>query len=88
MDNELKRAADNFLSGEEGRKIAGKRSEIERLASSKDGERVKSMLASGGFEDAVRRGDTKALRNALSDVMKTDSGARLMKSLQDLMGKN
>lgn len=87
MDKDLKHAADSFLAGEDGKKIAGKRSEIERLASSSDGERVKAMLDSAGFEDAVRRGDTKALRDALSGVMKTDSGARLMKNLQELMGR-
>ncbi len=87
MDNDLRRAADSFLSGEDGKKIADKRSEIERLASSSDGESVKAMLDSAGFEDAVRRGDTNALRDALSGIIKTDSGARLVKNLQELMSR-
>ncbi len=87
MDSDLKRAADSFLAGEDGKKIAGKRFEIERLASSRDGEQVKSMLEAGGFEEAVRRGDAGAIRDALSGVMKTESGARLMKNLKELMGR-
>lgn len=87
MDNDLTRKAEQFLSGEEGRRVAGKKAEIERIAASKDGERVKAMLEQSGFEDAVKRGDTAALRDALSGVMKTDSGRQLIGQLQALMGK-
>ena len=45
------------------------------------------MLEAGGFEDAVRRGDTGALRASLEQVMKTESGARLVKNLKALMDK-
>ena len=87
MEKDLKRLSDEFLSGSEGKRISGKRADIERIASSADGEKVKNMLEAGGFEDAVRRGDTKALREALDKVMKTESGSRLVKNLQELMGK-
>ncbi len=87
MDNELQKAADKFLSGEDGKKLAGKRGQIEKLASSADGERVKTILEKGGFEDAVRRGDAGAMKDAIARAMKTESGARLMRSLKDLMGK-
>lgn len=87
MEKDLQRAADKFLSGEDGKRIAGKRSEIERLAASSDGERVKAMLQQSGFEDAVRRGDTAALRDALSGVMNTDSGRQLVGKLRELMGR-
>lgn len=87
MDNDLTKQAEKFLSGEEGRRVAGKKAEIERIAASRDGERVKAMLQRSGFEDAVRRGDTAALRDALSGVMKTDSGKQLISQLQELMGK-
>ncbi len=87
MDNELQKAADKFLSGEDGKKLAGKRGQIEKLASSADGERVKTILEKGGFEDAVRRGDAGAMKDAITRAMKTESGARLMRSLKDLMGK-
>ena len=55
-------------------------------SSSADGESVRSMLEKGGFEDALRRGDAGALKNAVADIMKTDSGARLVRQLQALMG--
>ncbi len=87
MDNELQKTADRFLSGDDGKKIAEKRGDIERLASSPDGERVRAALKKGGFEDAVRRGDTNAVKSAVENILKTDSGARLVESLRSLMGK-
>ncbi len=87
MDNDLQKKADKFLSGEEGRRIVENKAEIRRIAASREGERVKAMLEKNGFEDAVRRGDTAALRDALSGVMQTDSGKQLMSRLQELMGK-
>ncbi len=86
-EGDLKRMSEEFLAGEDGKKLSGKRSEIEHLASSRDGEKVRSMLEAGGFEDAVRRGDTKALRASLEQVMNTESGSRLVKSLRELMSK-
>lgn len=87
MDNELQKAADKFLSGQDGKKLAGKRGDIERLAASPDGERVRSALNNSGFDDAVRRGDAAAVTTAVENVLKTDSGARLMASLRAMMGK-
>ncbi len=87
MQSDLKSAADQFLAGEDGQRLSRKKEDLKRLAASADGEKVRSMLEKGGFEDAVRRGDTGALKNAVSDIMKTDSGARLMRELQALMGK-
>ena len=86
MQSDIKNAADKFLAGEDGKRLTEKRADIERLASSADGESVRSMLEKGGFEDALRRGDAGALKNAVADIMKTDSGARLVRQLQALMG--
>ena len=87
MENELDRLSRDFLSGSEGKKISGKKADIERIAASADGERVRTMLEAGGFEDAVRRGDANALRASLEQVMKTESGARLVENLKALMEK-
>lgn len=87
MENELESAARRFLDGEEGRRISNKKDDIQRIASSKDGETVKNMLEKSGFEDAFRRGDTKALRDAVAGVINTDSGARLVASLKEMMKK-
>lgn len=86
MKNELERQAERFLSGEEGRRIAGKKADIQRIAASGDGERVKAMLDRAGFEDALRRGDAAEARRALSQVMETDSGKALVSRLQGLLG--
>ena len=88
MENELQKAAEKFLSGADGKKIAGKKGEIERLAASRDGERVKAQLQNRGFEEAVKSGDTEAMKNAISSVLKTEEGARLMRQLQNMMGQN
>lgn len=87
MQSDLKNAADKFLAGEDGKRLVQKKDDLQRLASSADGEKVRSMLEKGGFEDAVRRGDAGAVKDAVSDIMRTDSGARLMRELQALMGK-
>ena len=88
MEKDLQKAAEKFLSGEDGKKIAGKKGEIERLAASRDGEQVRAQLQRNGFEDAVKKGDTEAMKNAISSVLKTEEGARLMRQLQSMMGKN
>lgn len=87
MENDLQSTAEKFLSGEEGKRIAGKRGEIERIASSADGQRVRAELERSGFEDAVRRGDTKALKSAMEKALKTDSGAKLLENLRRMMDK-
>lgn len=87
MQSDLKNAADKFLAGDGGKEISRKKDDLQRLAASADGERVRSLLERGGFEDAVRRGDTLAVKNAVSDIMKTESGARFMRELQALMGR-
>lgn len=87
MQSDLKNAADKFLAGEDGKRLTQKKGEIERLAASADGETVRSMLEKGGFEDAVRRGDTGAVRDAVNGILKTESGARLVSQLRSLMGR-
>ncbi len=87
MENDLTKKAQELLAGEEGRRIQGKRAELERLAASQDGQRVKAMLERGGFEDAVKRGDAAALKNAMGAVMQTDSGRQLIDRLRELMGQ-
>ena len=87
MENDLTKKAQEFLSGEEGRRVQGKRAEIERLAASRDGQRVKAMLERSGFEDAVKKGDAAALKNAMGAVMQTDSGRQLIDRLRELMGQ-
>jgi hypothetical protein len=86
MDNDLQRTAEKFMSTADGKKLADKKEDIEKLASSKDGETVKAILQRGGFEDAVKSGDTDAIKSAISKVVSTDAGSRLLQQLQQMMG--
>ena len=88
MENDLQRAAENFFSTADGRKLSKKKNEIERLSSSRDGEAVKTMLQNGGFEKAMQSGDTDAIKSTLLNVLNTDEGARLMKQFQEMMQGN
>jgi hypothetical protein len=71
------------LLGEEGSKaVSGKSAELEKLADSPDGQKVKQMLESSGeLESAIASSDTDALKKALSNVLKTQEGMRLASQL-------
>jgi|GEM_PF-3551864 len=84
MSKDLGRSAEAFMASGA---YAAKKDAIEDLASSPEGRNVKAMLSRGGFEEAVRRGDTDALKRALAGVLKTEDGARLVRELTDMMGK-
>ena len=88
MAMDLKEAAKEFMSSESGKRLAGKRGDIERLAASSDGQKIKAMLQENGIETALERGDTDAVKSALGNILKTDEGARMMSALQNMLGKN
>ena len=86
MKNSFEDMANNFLASDGGKKINSKKKEIENLASSADGQKVKSMLEGrGDLERALENGDMETIRRAIGSIMNTDSGARLIKNLGDLM---
>lgn len=86
MANDFENLAGSFLSGESGKKIGAKKSEIERLANTPDGKRVKEMLEqNGSIEKALADGDIETIKSAITSIMSTQSGARLAKQLGDLM---
>lgn len=87
MGNELQNAAERYLSGAEGKVLSEKRGEIQRIAASGDGEKVRAMLEKGGFEKAVRDGDAESVKKAVTDVLNTDAGARLVDKLREIMGQ-
>lgn len=88
MAENLDRAAKEFMASADGKRLAGKKGDIERLASSSDGQKVKAMLQGNGIENALERGDMNAVKSTLTNVLKTDEGARLMNALQNMLGKN
>ena len=73
------------LLGEDGKKLAQKRPELERIANSTDGQKVREMLGGDRIEQAAKSGDFASLAAALQTALKTEEGARLAKQLRELM---
>ena len=65
-------------------KLKGKERELEKLANSSDGEKIKRMVDEKALQKALDTGDTAALQNTVAQVLKTEEGARLMEQLQQL----
>lgn len=66
--------------------LSSKKGELEKLANSADGQKVKSMMdPDGRIQSAYEKGDMEAVRRAVTDILKTDEGARLAKQLSDLL---
>lgn len=70
------------LAGSE--KIKGKEQELQKLAESADGEKIRSMVDGAMLQDAFDRGDTAALQSTVSKLLKTEEGARLFKQLEQM----
>lgn len=87
MPNGFQHAAGSFINPKDAERLSGKKDEIEKLANSSDGQKVKEMLSSSGtdLQDAMEKGDMETLRGAVSNILKTDAGARLYKQLTDMM---
>jgi len=86
MSTDFKKCAENLLNSESGGQVRRKKAEIQELANSPDGMKIKTMLdRNGALSDAVENGDITALKDVLSRVLSTDEGARLAKKLSELM---
>lgn len=87
MADKLNDIAGSFMSSDEGKKISGKKKELQQLADTSDGQKVKEMLQNGGIEDALESGDTDTVKKTILGVMNTDEGARLFSQLKKMMEK-
>jgi hypothetical protein len=87
MSKKFRQSPESLLNSDAGRKISAKKEELEQLANSKDGQKVRQMLdgKEQKLKSAVENGDTATLKSALSDILKTDEGARLANRLSELM---
>ena len=63
----------------------GKTADIKRLAESEDGKKLRSMVDAEKLQQAAKAGDSKALHELLSGVLRTDEGKRLAESIQKLL---
>ncbi len=86
MKGSFEQAASDLLSGENGKKINARKNDIQRIADSSDGKKVKEMLDQNfDLEGALARGDIGAVKSAIETIMSTDAGARLAKNLGDIL---
>ena len=63
----------------------GKTEEINKLAQSRDGQRISGMIAPQAIEKAARGGDTESLKNMLGKILETPEGRRLAESVKKMM---
>ena len=88
MADDLSRLAESVLGKDGAQAISSNGDRLRSLADSGDGRKVRAILEEkGSLEEALRRGDTQTLRDALSSVLSTDEGRRLTSQLQALLGK-
>ena len=86
MKGSFEQEASDLLSGENGKKINARKNDIQRIADSSDGKKVKEMLDQNfDLEGALARGDIGAVKSAIETIMSTDAGARLAKNLGDIL---
>lgn len=87
MAFDISRSAKEFFSSDAGAKLAGKESEINRLADSSDGQKVKNMLDNCGINvaEAFEKGNTAALKSALEQILRTEEGGRVMNELSKMI---
>ena len=61
---------------------------LNALGASADGQKVKALLGDERkLAEAVRTGDTAALKGAMETVLRSEEGRRLLQQLSALMGK-
>ena len=63
----------------------GKTEEINKLAQSRDGQRISGMIDPQAVEKAARGGDTESLKNMLGRILETPEGRRLAESVKKMM---
>ena len=63
----------------------GKTEEINKLAQSRDGQRISGMIDPQAVEKAARGGDTESLKNMLGKILETPEGKRLAESVKKMM---
>lgn len=77
--------AAELLNSPDGKKIMEKRGELERLAATADGKKVRELLGGDKIEQAAKSGDIASIAASLQAALKTEEGARLAERLRELM---
>ncbi len=86
MNKNLNKAAEELLNSDSGAKLASKKDDIQKIADSSDGQKVKAMLEkNGSLSEALEKGDMDSIRKTVSQIMQTEAGARLAQQLSDII---
>lgn len=62
-----------------------KATELAQIAASRDAKKLERMIDGAALEQAMKNGDTAALRKTISSLLATGEGKRLAQDLQKLM---
>jgi hypothetical protein len=86
MKSDIMQFADKYLDRQTAEKLGNKMGDVNSLLSTPEGQSVVGKLAGSAdnLADAVKNGDVGALKNALSDIMRTDEGVQLVNRLRDM----
>ena len=87
MEMDMNKMANELLNSPAGEKLSGKKEDIEKLINSQEGQNVRNML-SGSEENlmaAIADGDMDTLKKALTQILKTEDGAKLAEQVQKMM---
>lgn len=86
MKGNLDLAAQSFWDSKGGEALSKHQTELEALAASENGQKVKSLFeADPNIQNALNSGDMTALGGALSRILQTEEGKNLADSLSKLM---
>ena len=87
MEKDMNQLAFNLINSKTGGKLSAKNSELEKLANSEDGQKVKANLEKQGVDiaAAIENGDVATLQNALSQLLSTKEGTKLANQISKIM---
>lgn len=87
MADNFDQMAEQLLNSTSKAKLVSKKGQLEKLANSSDGEKIKELIGDGGedIKKAFAKGDTDALKSMVANILKTEEGARIAKQLSDMM---
>ena len=84
MRNDMGKFISKFDKGKT-KKINSHASDLEKLADSSDGQRVKAMLDASNMSAAMENGDSEAVRKALAGILGTSEGQRLFGKINEML---
>ena len=78
MNNDLERSAKNMMSSADI-------DNIKQIASTEEGRQIRQMMNGADIQKAAEKGDMDSLKNAVTNLLKTDAGAKLADRIAEMM---